>query len=236
MEAGQLARERVGSLVSCKVDRVALVAFSCLLEIDSLQGIQLNVPVLPSDTEQWLWQTIAHGAKGVWFFSYYAMNQGYEAGGYGLVGLDGKVTDRARVAGKIASIVSANPLMFQASQPVITNAAILYNPASYLSGGNTIGTSRYVTSSLMGVYRSLFTANIPVDFIHSMDIEKGKLMLYRILYLPFAITLSQNVGDKIKEWVHAGGKVISEARLAWTDSNGFATEVSVNLVDPLLMS
>lgn len=37
------------------------------------------------------------GAKGVWFFSYYVMNQGYEANGYGLVGLDSVVTERAKV-------------------------------------------------------------------------------------------------------------------------------------------
>ncbi len=56
--------------------------------------MRLNTAVLPSDTEDWTWQTIAHGAKSIMFFAYYSMNQGYEANGYGLVGLDGIPTER----------------------------------------------------------------------------------------------------------------------------------------------
>jgi beta-galactosidase len=37
------------------------------------------------------------------YYAYYPMSSGYEAGGYGLINLDGTITERAVHAGEIAS-------------------------------------------------------------------------------------------------------------------------------------
>lgn len=85
-----------------------------------------------------MWKTIAYGAKGLCFFSYYVMNQGYESGGYGLVGLNGIATDRATQAGRMASIITNYTSLFSSCQVKRAMMAIVYNPLLYTAGGNTL--------------------------------------------------------------------------------------------------
>jgi beta-galactosidase len=48
---------------------------------------------------------------------------------------------------------------------------------------------------------------------------------YKVLFLPFAVMLSQDVADGLKRYVKAGGTAVAEARLAWNDARGFASEL-----------
>jgi len=45
-----------------------------------------------------------------------------------------------------------------------------------------------------------------------------------VIYVPFPITLSDDASAELQDYISNGGKVISEARLAWTNQNGFANE------------
>ena len=64
--------------------------------------IALNVSptVTPEDLRIWTWSALARGAKAICTYAYYPMSTGYESGGFGLVRLDGTLTERARVAGR----------------------------------------------------------------------------------------------------------------------------------------
>ena len=58
--------------------------------------MKMSYPVVGTDTRDWMWSTVAYGARAVNIYAYYPMSTGYEAGGYGLVELDGKVTETGR--------------------------------------------------------------------------------------------------------------------------------------------
>ncbi|MHB8056009.1 MAG: beta-galactosidase, partial [Candidatus Aminicenantales bacterium] len=58
-------------------------------------GMKMSVPVVGADLRDWIWSTVAYGARAVNIYAYYPMSSGYEGGGYGLVELDGKITERA---------------------------------------------------------------------------------------------------------------------------------------------
>ncbi len=66
-----------------------------------MQGGEGNIallhgdPVTAADQRLWAWSAIAAGAKAINVYAYYPMSSGYESGGYGLINLDGTVTDRA---------------------------------------------------------------------------------------------------------------------------------------------
>ena len=53
----------------------------------------------PDDLRVWAWSALARGAKGVNFYAWYPMSSGYESGGFGMIQLDGTITERARAAG-----------------------------------------------------------------------------------------------------------------------------------------
>ncbi|MGH9543110.1 MAG: beta-galactosidase [Terriglobales bacterium] len=185
-------------------------------------GLRVNVPVEPSDIRDWTWSLIAHGAKAICYYAWYPMNAGYESNGYGFIDLDGSLTARARMGGQIARVVSQHSDLFHDAQPLPARIAILYNPLSYLSGGDTVGPGTAVRDSMQGVYQALWQENIPVEFIHAHQVELGGLARYQAVYLPYPITLSRAASSALASYVENGGTVISEARLAWNDEHGDA--------------
>ena len=99
--------------------------------------IALNVSptVTPADLRIWAWSALSRGAKAINYYAWYPMSTGYESGGYGMIQLDGTLTERSRVAGSVAHVVDSNQKAFLAARPPKAEVAIVYNPLSHFVGG-----------------------------------------------------------------------------------------------------
>lgn len=193
-----------------------------------VSGMKIQVPVTAQDESNWLWTMVAHGAKQIAVYAWYPMSSGYESGGYGLVNLDGSLTDRARAAGKVAQIIAANSRELMEAQPARAEVAVLYNRISYMVGGAQPSLSRLgnaVRDSLMGLHRVFAEAQIPIDFISTQDAVAGRMRDYKAVFIPFPVMMSRDVADAIKTYVKNGGTAIAEARLGWNDERGYASDV-----------
>ena len=189
-------------------------------------ALLVSDPVTPDDHRIWAWSAIAKGAKGVNIYAYYPMSTGYEAGGYGLINLDGTITERAKKAGEIAAVVNNNQKLFLESTPIKAEVGIVYNPLTQMVGGmQRRDYPSALTNSLIGYFQSFANHNIPVDFIHREHIEKNELSQYKLIILPYPIMITQKTADGIREFVRNGGFVMVEARAAWNDDRGFASEI-----------
>ncbi len=184
-------------------------------------GLRVNDPVTGAELTEWGWTAIAHGAKSIAYYAWYPMNAGYESDGYGMIHLDGTLTRRAHAAGRLAAVVNAHSRLFHEAQPARAQLALLYNPLSYLSGGDTVSPGAAVRNSLMGVYRALYRENLPVTFLHADDVAR-RAGRYKAIYLPYDITLARPVARALARYVAHGGTLIGEARTAWNDARGFA--------------
>jgi beta-galactosidase len=114
------------------------------------------------------------------------------------------------------------------AKPAPAQVAILFNRLSYMVGGSQPSLSKLGNAerdSLIGLHRAFFERQIPVDFVHPQDVTQNKLGQYKILFLPFPVMLSKDVADGIKRYVQNGGTAVAEARLAWNDERGFASDV-----------
>src|SRR5262249_13697200 len=152
----------------------------------------------------------------------YPMSSGYESNGYGMIELDGTVTDRAKAAGEFAGIVSRNAALFAPLRPRPSKVAIVYNRLSYLVGGNTVATGTMVSSAMLGFYRALFDRDIQVDFVHADEIVAGAAAKYAVVFFGYPLMVPQPVADALKAYVRGGGTLITEARPAWNDERGLA--------------
>jgi beta-galactosidase len=158
------------------------------------------------------------------------MSSGYESGGFGLINLDGTITERARAAGAVAKAVDANAALFLRAHPAAAEVAIVYNPLSYMVGGRQAfsawsaqgETASMPRNSMLGFYRALFPTNVPVDFIHINEINKQS---YKLIILPYPLMIPERAARALREFVRNGGSLVSEARLAWNDEQGRATEI-----------
>jgi beta-galactosidase len=196
-------------------------------------ALRISSTVTPADVRMWMWSSLARGAKAVNVYAWYPMSSGYESGGYGLINLDGTITERARWAGNVARVVDANQQLFLNAKPVRAEVAIIYNPLSYMVGGRrppysmgAQGESAVIErNSMLGTYRAMFPASLPVDFVHINDLAAGKANHYKLIYVPYPLMIDEPAGRAMREYVRQGGSLVSEARLAWNDDRGRATEI-----------
>ncbi len=189
-------------------------------------ALLVSDPVTPDDHRIWAWSAIAKGAKAINIYAYYPMSSGYEAGGYGLINLDGTLTERAIYAGKIASIVDRNQELFLSSTPVKAEIGIVYNPLSQMVGG--MQRRDYPgahTNSLIGYFRAFADQNVPVDFIHREHLERQDLLQYKLVIVPWPIMITREAAEGLRAFVESGGYVLAEARIGWNDERGYASEI-----------
>lgn len=203
--------------------------------IGELQGgfgtVALNVSptVTPEDIRDWTWSALSRGAKAINYYAWYPMSTGYESGGFGLIKLDGSITERSRVAGSIAKVVDRNQKTFLEAHPPKAEVAIVYNPLSYFVGGRQRQTvyggpqgevAGIERDSMLGVYRALFPTNVPVDFIHISRLSQTLLKQYKLVILPYPLMIPSSSAEQFKEYVHNGGHLVAEARLGWNNEHG----------------
>ena len=197
--------------------------------IGELQGgfgtvaLRVSSTVTAADVREWMWSALARGAKAVNVYAWYPMSSGYESGGFGLINLDGTITDRARAAGAVAKTIDANRALFVNAHPAAAEVAIVYNPLSYMVGGRQAQSDAesMPRRSMLGYYRALFPTNIPIDFVHINNIDNH----YKLIIVPYPLMISENAAKAIREFVRNGGAVVAEARLAWNDEHGRAKEI-----------
>jgi beta-galactosidase len=187
-------------------------------------GLWLSEPVTPEDHRVWAWSALAYGTRGINIYAYYPMSTGYESGGYGLINLDGTVTERAVRLGEIAQVVDRNQDLLISSRPVPAKVGIVYNRLTQLVGGQRGGGDNY-HDHLVGYYRVLAEHNVPVEFVHVRDLDTGEVESYDLLIVPYPLMMTRSAADGLRQFVQQGGRAVAEARLAWNDERGFASEI-----------
>jgi beta-galactosidase len=194
---------------------------------DGTIALLLSEPVTPADHRIWAWSSIAKGARGLNVYAYYPMSTGYESGGYGLINLDGTLTERAVSTGAIARLVDQHQALFLASRPVPARVGIVYNPLSQMVGGaqRRQDYPEAHQSSLIGYYRVFAENNIPVDFIHRNELESGDVSRYDLIVVPYPIMFTAAAAHGLRRFVERGGVAVTEARAAWNDERGHAAEI-----------
>jgi beta-galactosidase len=161
------------------------------------------------------------------------MSTGYESGGFGLIRLDGTITERARVAGGIARLVSGHSALFLAARPPRSELAVVYNPLAHFVGGRQRATAYggpqgevagIERDSLLGIYRALFPTNVPLDFVHVDHLKASELAAYKLVVLPYPLMMPAAAAAELREYVRGGGALVAEARAGWNDERGRAAD------------
>ena len=207
--------------------------------VGELQGgfgtISVNVSptVTPDDLKIWTWTALSRGAKAINYYAWYPMSSGYESGGFGLINLDGTITERAKQAGAIAKVVGEHQALFLDARPPRAEVALVYNPLAHFVGGRqraaayggpqgeVVGIER---DSLLGVHRALFHRNVPLDYVHIRHLSSEKLRQYRLVIFPYPLMVPEASARVLAAYVRDGGALVAEARLAWNNERGYASE------------
>jgi beta-galactosidase len=191
-----------------------------------VRGVVVGEEITPQDHDLYLWSVVARGARAVNFYAFYPMSSGYESGGYGLIELDGILTERARRAGRNARILHENAARLLASRPQPAEAALLFNRFAALVGGHQhTGERTAVRDSAAGYHRMFFERNVPLDFLSPRFLTPELLRRYKLVIVPYPIQLDAATAARLEEYVRQGGHLLAEARPGWVDDRGHAQPV-----------
>lgn len=161
------------------------------------------------DIRIWNWNTIAAGGKGVVYWQYAPEPAGMESPGFGLTGFNGENTERSLEAGRCAKLFEAYELDRSRPVPAI-NGIYLSRNADLLLFAAGAQEEKYA-HSIYGVFKSCTEGGIPVRFVHGDYMESAWEEGLRVLYVPMALSLSDEEQSRILEFAGMGGRVVLEA-------------------------
>jgi beta-galactosidase len=188
-----------------------------------VHGTTIGSEVTASDLEMWTWGMVSRGARAINYYAFYPMNAGYESGGYGMIQLDGTLTERSKKTGETAKKIQENADLLLNAKPKQAEAAIVFSPLVPLLGGYDEENSRTAMhKSLAGYHRMFFERNIPVEILSSRELAGNNLGEYKLIVLPYPLMMTTEEANALKEYVHGGGHLLVEARPGWVNEEGHA--------------
>ena len=191
-----------------------------------VHGVIAGNPITGADLDLYTWGLVSRGARAISYYAYYPMSTGYEAGGYGLINLDGTLTDRSRRAGATAKVVAENGAALLSARPQPAEVAVVFNPLVPLLGGEqAYGDRRSMHRAVAGYHRMFFERNVPVDFPSARELDAASLARYRLVIVPYPILLTSQMAKALEQYVDGGGCLFVEARPGWQDERGHAEPI-----------
>jgi beta-galactosidase len=188
-----------------------------------VHGTTIGSEVTPSDLEMWTWGMVSRGARAINYYAFYPMNAGYESGGYGMIQLDGTVTERSRRAGATAKRLEANADLLLTAKPTGAEVAIVFSPLVPLLGGYDEEDGRNAMhKAFAGYHRMFFERNIPVEILSSRELAGRNLADYKLIMVPYPLMLTTEEARILKAYVAGGGHLFVEARPGWVNEDGHA--------------
>jgi beta-galactosidase GanA len=189
----------------------------------AVHGTTIGSEVTAGDLELWTWGMVSRGARAINYYAFYPMNAGYESGGYGMIQLDGTLTERSRRAGETAKKIAANADLLLQVKPKQPEAAIVFSPLVPLLGGYDEENSRNAMhKALAGYHRMFFERNLPVDVLSSRELAGWDLQKYKLIVLPYPLMMTNDEAAALKTYVENGGHLFMEARPGWVNEDGHA--------------
>jgi beta-galactosidase len=181
------------------------------------------------DVRVWSLIDMAAGASGILFTRWRPLLDGPLFGAFGPMGMDGSVTPRAEMAGRLARWTNAHAEIWK-SRPVKGDVGIVFVQESddfnsvQTSGSGRGGTGGAYSQSVQGAYQAFFDSNIQADFVSIDDIGD-----YPLIYLPYPEMLKRSTAQKLRDYVAKGGKLVSEGCPGYFGDGGTAGTVQPNL-------
>ena len=188
-----------------------------------VHGTTIGSEVTASDLELWTWGMVSRGARSINYYAFYPMNAGYESGGYGMIQLEGTLTERSKRAGETAKKIAANADLLLHVKPKQAEAAIIFSPLVPLLGGyDEENTRNAMHKALAGYHRMFFERNLPVEVLSSRELAGHDLQKYKLIVLPYPLMMTNDEAAALKAYVNNGGHLFVEARPGWVNEDGHA--------------
>lgn len=174
-------------------------------------GLWLHGKVDVNTFDNWNFESLRSGAKGLLYWQYRMERYGREIGGFALTDYNGDPTHLLDRASEICNTVQKHEDAFAESVPAPAEVAIVFSKRSYLADNSLcVRNNKLSVDCLSGYYRMLWENNVPNDIIHEDFISVQQMKQYKLIILPMAFAISESCAEKLKEYMAAGGTVLAD--------------------------
>ncbi len=185
------------------------------------RGFRSGRLVQPKDYELWNWIAATFGSKGTMHWCYLTEKTGHEAGNFGMMRLNGEHTPRSLSIRKTAALLREyqDTLI---SAKLETQVAVLYDPdISSLLFAMELEDTLYGQSHT-GYYRAVWNADLYARYVTPEFFDDIR---EKVLIVPMPLLMSDELADKIADYVYNGGTLITDCRMGMFDQRGFLRPV-----------
>lgn len=167
----------------------------------------------PGDIRRWVLGNLAAGARGICFWNHRNEVLWSETSGFGLLDRKGDTTARAEEAGRLGRAIQAQANLFVEGRTPTAQVGILVGERLYqfLAASEPEEIKTQSVQTIRGLYKGLWRAGIPVDFVDAQTFAAGESQPHKVLILPAPLSLSSTLAEHLREFVRKGGTLISEA-------------------------
>jgi beta-galactosidase len=181
-------------------------------EIHAIPGTTLArpTPLSRDELERYILIPLFRGAKGFLFWQYRPEQLGKEAPAWGMIRPDGTPEPWLEHCRDLSGWLEEHAEFIARARPDPAKVAILVVPENEIFFYcHDQSLDRY-WNGILGAYRVLEDACLPVDFIHSRQLLAGKASEYESIVAPVPYAYPEPVGRALAEYVRGGGRILSE--------------------------
>jgi beta-galactosidase len=164
-----------------------------------------------ADIRRWVLACLSMGVRGICFWNHRPEIFWGEGYGFSLLDWDSDTSVRAEEAGRLGRAINAYAELFTRGKHAQPAAAILLNESLYHFAEASEGEAlHHLQFTIQGIWKSLWLLGIPCGFEEAPDVPTEPSE-YRVLIMPFPLTLSPRLIEALRTYVRNGGTVIAEA-------------------------
>jgi beta-galactosidase len=175
------------------------------------------------DVRIWNLISCAAGARGILYPRWRPLLDGPLFGAFGPFAMDGSVTPRAEMAGKVATWANGHSELWR-SKPVKGEVGLVFVPEAELFNTVQQGEAAYYAQSMKGAYQACFDQNIQADFVALENIAE-----YKLVYLAYPVMLKPETVKRLVEYVRGGGTLVCEGCPGYFGEHGHVGTVQPNM-------
>ncbi|MBI5291332.1 MAG: beta-galactosidase [Chloroflexi bacterium] len=170
------------------------------------------------DVKRFNLEFIAHGAKLILYQGYREWNCIPLHWG-ALVDFHGVPTQRYHAAAEVNRVIADNESLILNARPLAARIAILDDPANHtvLVG---MGAYDHMVLCVRGCYQAFWSQGYRVDFVSPAGLAAD--IPYDVICLPFAMLITADTGQRLREFVERGRTLIAFAKCAMLDDKGWS--------------
>ncbi|NLE43789.1 MAG: hypothetical protein GX620_03615 [Chloroflexi bacterium] len=173
------------------------------------------------DIRRWMLTAVGSGVTAISFWVTRAEIMAAEVNGFSLLDSAGDTTPRYEEAARVGRGLNRYPDLFGKPTWSGCDVAILINERNFEFTRTMADGGDHLPYSVRGWHRLLWDAGIPVDFLEVSELDEGYAARYKVIILPFPLSLSDDVVARLSRYVERGGNLISEAAPGRVDEHAY---------------